>query len=437
MESLKELYRIGQGPSSSHTLAPQNACLLFMEHYPNAVFFEVILFGSLALTGKGHSTNDVIRKTFAPRMCSIFFKPAYPARLPNGLIIKGFDAYSEEIKTWTIYSLGGGSIEVEEEDLHLHDEVYPHNSMIDILSYCHDHNLNLVEYVFTFDRRIEQYLNKVIDQMLKTVASGLNTVGLLPGPLKLPRVAKALHLQGMLAEDLSLKQKLSLSAYAYAACEENADGQFTVAAPTMGASGIMAALIYHYYHDVGLSKSKLIKGLAVGGLFGNIVKKNATISGAVGGCQAEVGTACAMGSAMVAFFNQQNDKIINYAAEIGIEHHLGLTCDPVGGYVMIPCIERNVVGTLRAIDSAFLAQHVGAIKLNRVSFDDVVKTMQYTGLKIPVELKETSLGGLAKEVKFDEEVNLEINKKTKDNILERYRDLSDILNEDDDMDRKD
>jgi len=437
MESLKELYRIGQGPSSSHTLAPQTACLTFMQHYPDAVFFEVVLFGSLALTGKGHSTNEVIRKTFAPKTCAIFFKANYPARLPNGLVISGFDPLGNEIKTWTVYSLGGGSIDIEEEDLHLHDFIYSHQTMTEIMSYCENKNINLAEYSFHFERDIDKYLNKVLNQMLKTVQNGLNTVGILPGALKLPRVAKALHLQASLCEDRSEKQKLLLSSYAYAACEENADGKYCVAAPTMGASGILAALVYHFYHDVGITRQKLIKGLAIAGIFGNVVKHNATISGAVGGCQAEVGTACAMGSAMVAYFNQQNDKIINYAAEIGMEHHLGLTCDPIGGYVMIPCIERNVVGTLRAMDNALLAQHVGIIKLNRVSFDDVVKTMQYTGTKIAIELKETSLGGLAKEVMFvddDEEIDDIQPSKPKLDILDQYRNLADIIDKDDDLD---
>ncbi|MEA5026552.1 L-serine dehydratase 1 [bioreactor metagenome] len=406
MESLQELYRIGPGPSSSHTLAPQRACQLYMEHYPNAIYFDVMLFGSLALTGVGHATDEIIRKTFAPRMCTICFKEKHKAAFPNGLRIRGYNIDGSLESEWTVFSLGGGSIEVAEEDLHLHDEIYPHDHMNQILDYCQEYKISLADYPMRYEPEIVKHLGSVLNQMLKTVSSGLAASGVLPGSLKLPRVAKGLFLQANLIEEGADRTKILLSSYAYAACEENADGKSCVAAPTMGASGIMAALVYHYYHDVGLSRAKLIKGLALAGLFGNVVKKNATISGAVGGCQAEVGTACAMGSAMIAYFNGLNNRLIAYAAEIGMEHHLGLTCDPVGGYVMIPCIERNAVATLRAIDSALLAQHVGALKNNRVSFDDVVRTMRYTGMKLPLELRETSLGGLATEIALTQQTEL-------------------------------
>lgn len=435
MESLRELYRIGLGPSSSHTLAPQTACRLFVKHYPEASFFEVTLFGSLALTGVGHATNDIIIDTLAPKMCTIAFKVDYPGRFPNGLIIKGFDIYGNEVKSWTVYSLGGGSIDIDEEDLHLHDMVYPHQTMNNILSFCEDNRISLADYAFRFDKDIKKYLNEVMQQMLKTVDNGLNNTGILPGKLKIVRVAKALHLQATFMDDVINRQRLLLSAYAYAACEENAAGKVCVAAPTMGASGVMAALIYHYYHNVGISRHKLIKGLALAGIFGNLIKHNATISGAVGGCQAEIGTACAMGSAMIAYFNGLSDKLIAYAAEIGIEHHLGLTCDPVGGYVIIPCIERNAVATLRTLDNAMLAEHVGMIKLNRVSFDDVVRTMKYTGMKLPLELRETSLGGLAIEVKINDDEDIKAQEKVNDSsidLLATYRDLDDLISKEDD-----
>jgi len=426
MESLRELYRIGPGPSSSHTLAPQKACKMYMEYYPNAIFFDVSLYGSLALTGVGHATDEIIKKTFAPRMCRVSFKDRALGKFPNGLVIKGYNSLNELEKEWTVYSLGGGSIDVEEEDLKLHTEIYPHNFMYEILEYCQEKNISLAEYPYRFEKDIDRYLSDVLNQMLRTVDQGLNTSGILPGRLKLSRIAKALHLQAISIDDLIEKQKILLASYAYAACEENADGKTCVAAPTMGASGILAALVYYYYHDYGLSRTKLLRGLAIAGIFGNIVKKNATISGAVGGCQAEVGTACAMGSAMIAYFNGLSNKLIAYAAEIGMEHHLGLTCDPVGGYVMIPCIERNAVATMRAMDSAILAQHVGMIKANRVSFDDVVRTMQYTGKKIPIELRETSLGGLATEIGQSEhqqnDKNREIEvKDIKKDLLSTYR----------------
>ena len=429
MESLRELYRIGPGPSSSHTLAPQRACKMYMEHYPNAIFFDVSLYGSLALTGVGHATDEIIKKTFAPKMCRVAFKDKALGKFPNGLVIRGYNSLNNLEMEWTVYSLGGGSIDIDEEDLKLHNEIYPHNYMYEILNYCHQNKISIAEYSYRYEKDIDRYLSDVLNQMLKTVDHGLNASGILPGKLKLSRIAKALHLQAISIDDSIERQKILLSSYAYAACEENADGKVCVAAPTMGASGILAALVYYYYHDFGLSRSKLLHGLAVAGIFGNIVKKNATISGAVGGCQAEVGTACAMGSAMIAYFNGLSNKLIAYAAEIGMEHHLCLTCDPVGGYVMIPCIERNAVATLRAIDSAILAQHVGMIKANRVSFDDVVRTMQYTGKKIAIELKETSLGGLATEIGLDENKMIDnatmTNKpETKKDILSTYRSSS-------------
>jgi|GEM_PF-15552 len=398
MESLKELYRIGPGPSSSHTVAPQNACRLFMQRYPQIFSFDAELYGSLALTGEGHATDRIIQKTFAPRQCRVSFNKKELSRFPNGFILQGYDEYNRLIAKWTVYSLGGGAFDVEEEDLHLHDEIYPHNSMDEILAFCKNRKIRLAEYTRVFEPSVEEHLNLCLTQMLRTVQSGLETEGILPGKLQIKRVAQGLYLQAMTMEEGNEKDRLLLMSYAYAACEENAAGNTCVTAPTMGASGVIAALMYYYYHNKGVSRQKLIEALGVGGIFGNIIKKNATISGAIGGCQAEVGTACAMASAIVAHLLDLSNSLIAYAAEIGIEHHLGLTCDPVGGYVIIPCIERNAVATLRAMDNAFLARHVGALKKNRVSFDAVVRTMKYTGKKLAVELRETSLGGLAREV---------------------------------------
>ena len=403
MESLRELYRIGPGPSSSHTVAPQNACRLFMDRYPEVFSFDAELYGSLALTGEGHATDRIIKRTFAPRLCKVTFNPKDLPRFPNGFILKGYDERNRLIAKWTVYSLGGGAFDVEEENLHLHDEIYPQNSMDEILSFCAEKKMNLAEYVDFYEPDIKDHLSKCLLQMLKTVQAGLDTDGVLPGRLKLKRVAKGLNLQALTMEDGEEKDRLLLMSYAYAACEENAAGNTCVTSPTMGASGVIAALMYHYYYNRGISRQKLIKALSVGGIFGNIIKKNATISGAVGGCQAEVGTACAMASAIVAYLMGLSNTLIAYAAEVGIEHHLGLTCDPVGGYVMIPCIERNAVAVLRAVDNAFLARHVGAIKENRVSFDTVVRTMNYTGKHLAMELRETSLGGLAREVRIPKE----------------------------------
>ncbi len=399
MESIKELYKIGPGPSSSHTLAPRSACMYFKERYTDAVLFEVDLYGSLSLTGKGHHTDQIVQQVFSPKQCIVNFKLDWVHDFENGLIIKGYDYKNEIIAHWTVFSLGGGTIKVLEEDLDLQRSVYPQSNFEEVKEYCRTHQISLDQYVFKYEPDLKVYLNKVISQMLQTVKIGLETSGILPGPLKLKRVAKELLIQAQSIEDEDEKNQLLLCAYAYGATEENAAGGICTTAPTLGASGIIASLVYYYYHNVGISRDKLCNALAVAGVFGNIIKQNATISGAVGGCQAEIGSACSMGSAMVSYLYDSPLKVIETAAEMGMEHHLGLTCDPVGGYVMIPCIERNAVGTLRCINSAKLAKHLSKVKQNIVSFDNVVNTMNYTGKKLAIELKETSLGGLATEIK--------------------------------------
>lgn len=394
MKSLKELYRIGPGPSSSHTLGPQRAAALFKEHYPEAKRFVAELYGSLSLTGKGHLTDYIIIETMKPKACDVLFKVKDKLKHPNTMKLIAFDKDDQRMGDWVVYSIGGGAIRIEGEQSKEGKEVYPHNFLSDIEAYCKERQIELWQYVDHFDP-VDQYLDAVIEQMLKTVESGLQKEGVLPGTLKLKRIAKGLCMAATNCKSAIEKEKMLLSAYAYSASEENASGSITVTAPTLGSSGILPALIYYYHKDIDYDIQRIRNGLKVAGIFGNLVKQNATISGAQGGCQAEIGAAVAMGAAMVAYFRNQPMQQIEYAAEIGIEHHLGLTCDPVGGYVMIPCIERNAVGTLRAMDAALLAQGIGGVKTQRVSFDMVVDTMNYTGNKIARELRETSLGGLA------------------------------------------
>ena len=253
-------------------------------------------------------------------------------------------------------------------------------------------------YVLHYEKDVEAHLMDVLEGMFKAVRRGLETTGILPGLLEIPRVAKSLYLQAMSKDDVSAQNRLKLVAYAYANNEENAACGMVVTAPTLGASGVMASLMYHLYNDIGVSKHKLVQALMVGGVFGNVIKENATISGAIGGCQAEIGSACSMAAAALAYVDGLPLELIEYAAEIAMEHHLGLTCDPVGGYVIIPCIERNGAAVLRTIDAVMMAETVGKAKPNRVSFDMVVRTMNYTGKKIALELRETSLGGLATEI---------------------------------------
>lgn len=394
MKSLKELYRIGPGPSSSHTLGPQRAAVMFKDNVQHAHHYEAVLYGSLSLTGKGHLTDYIIIETMKPKECTVFFKTKEHLKHPNTMVLYAFDEHHKLLDEWTVYSLGGGAIQIEGEESKEGIDLYPHHTLKDVEQYCELHELELWQYINMFDP-LDDYMDQIMNQMLKTIESGLSKEGVLPGTLQLPRVAKDLKYKADHTKSAVDKEKLLLCAYAYAASEENASGCTTVTAPTLGSSGILPSLIYYHYHDLGYSRECIRNGLKVAGLFGNLIKENATISGAQGGCQAEIGAAVSMGAAMCAYFKGLATSQIEYAAEIGIEHHLGLTCDPVGGYVMIPCIERNAVGVLRAMDSALLAQSISDLRDHKVSFDMVVHTMNYTGKKIPIELRETSLGGLA------------------------------------------
>lgn len=401
MKSLKELYQIGPGPSSSHTLGPQKACLKFKE-YIQADYYQGHLYGSLSLTGKGHLTDYIIKETFKPKQCEVYFHyEDTKLEHPNTMILKAFKN-NECVEEWTIYSVGGGAIQIKGCNEHIESkDVYPHQYLDEIKKYCNEHHMQFIDYINECEN-IDEYMLTILNQMLETVHRGLSREGLLPGKLKLERSAKKLF-DIANRMDYEERSKMLISSYAYAAAEENASGGITVTAPTLGSSGVLPALMYYYYYNKGMSKETLVDSLKVGGLFGNLIKHNATISGAKGGCQAEIGAACSMASAASAFIQRLNDKQIESAAEIGMEHHLGLTCDPVGGYVMIPCIERNAVAALRSMDNAFLMKHLGSIRESKVSFDMVVNTMNYTGNKLAVELKETSLGGLATVVPVDNE----------------------------------
>ncbi len=394
MKSLNELFRIGPGPSSSHTLGPQRATRLFLERFPNADSYEVELYGSLSLTGKGHLTDAIIIDTMKPKSCKVLFKQKEGIKHPNTMTLFAFNEHHNILGEMTVYSIGGGAIRVEGEESTEGKDVYPHHSLKEILDYCESKNMTFYEYVDEFDK-LDDYIDQIMDQMIRTVENGLKKDDVLPGKLKLKRIAKEMKEKADKCQSAVEKEKLLLCAYAYSASEENAGGSITVTAPTLGSSGILPSLVYYYHKNLGYSRKDICNGLKIAGLFGNLIKENATISGAQGGCQAEIGAAVSMGAAMVAFLKGGSNLEIEYAAEIGIEHHLGLTCDPVGGYVMIPCIERNAVGVLRAVDAAILAQNICNIREHKVSFDMVVNTMNYTGKKLPLELKETSLGGLA------------------------------------------
>jgi len=398
MQSLKEFYKEGPGPSSSHTMGPQRAAKKFMETYPNASKIEVTLHGSLSLTGKGHLTDYIILETIKDIPTEIFWDDSELAGHPNGMIFKALGKDGSEIDQWIVYSVGGGTIKIEglDDGSGTVPEIYELNSLDEIDKYIATKGMTYFDFIKEVEgEEIVGFLGTIFDSMIRNVERGLNTEGVIPGSLKLIRVAKNLFELANKADTASEKEKLLLSAYAYAVAEENASGGFVVTAPTCGAAGIVPSLMYYYYKDKQFPKDKMVESLAIAGLFGNLVKHNATISGAEGGCQAECGTACAMAAAAVSFLEGLDNGQIEYAAEIAIEHHLGLTCDPVEGYVQIPCIERNGQSILRALDAMLYAKSLAKFRTNSVSFDVVVRTMKETGEDMKVEYRETALAGLA------------------------------------------
>ncbi len=397
MESLKELFKIGVGPSSSHTMGPQRIAANIMKIYPRATKFHVDLYGSLSLTGKGHLTDYIMEKIFAPIPVTFSFKSDSLPFHPNGMIITVYD-HDQIIDEIEAYSIGGGSVLYKGDHQQEPIQTYKQNTLQEILDYVDKHGISLYEYVLENEGQdFDHYLYKILDAMFLSVENGLSKSGTIQGRLKLQRVAKSMYQQAQNTRREVERERLFLTSYAYAVSEENADGGTIVTAPTCGASGILPAVLYYCYKNMHIEKKDIIKALAIAGLVGNVVKTNATISGADGGCQAEVGTACAMAAAAMAWIYELNNSLIEYAAEMGLEHNLGLTCDPVGGYVQIPCIERNGYGSLRALDAAMLAKQLGYVRKNKVSFDTIVKVMKDTGKDLAYEYKETSLGGLAKE----------------------------------------
>lgn len=408
MESLRALYKIGPGPSSSHTIGPKVAASLFKQAFPLADRFEIRLYGSLSLTGKGHLTDVILHKTLAPILTKVIFTSTFIKKHPNAM---DFIAYQNqnEIGQWRVYSVGGGNIEIEGKKSERQFRVYPQKNLREILMFMQAQHLDYVGYVCHYEPTVFPYLQEILDTMFACIERGLQTTGSIPGKLGLEKVASALHENAKKIEVDSFsgseRAKMLISAYAYAVSEENASGGEVVTAPTCGASGVLPAILYYFYQHKQATKTQLINALAVAGVFGNVVKTNATISGAKGGCQAEVGTACSMAAAAAAYLLGLTIEQIEYAAEVAMEHHLGLTCDPVQGYVQIPCIERNGAAALRAYDAALYGKHIAILRKNRISFDDVVQVMKITGKHLRKDYKETSLGGLAKQHQTKNEGN--------------------------------
>lgn len=393
MQAIKDIFRIGRGPSSSHTIAPQRAVSLFREVNGQMDHYEVELYGSLALTGKGHKTDEIIKEVLGPDV-DVKFCLKLDDEPRNLMIIKGYKD-NKESAVWHVESIGGGSIKIQEYESGDEKDVYELNKFNDIKSHLKENDMTLLEYILAHEPDIIEHLIKCIDTMCQSVKRGLNSQGLLNERLGVYRSAKCLYEEAMIKKDIDLKRM----AYAYAASEENADGHLVCTAPTLGSCGVAASFVFSSIYDDHYDKIEVAKALAVGGLFANIIKMNASISGALGGCQAEIGTACALVAAAIAHLNKADLEVIEYAAEVGIEHHLGLTCDPVYGYVIIPCIERNAVCVLRSYDAFKLVSSISKYHSHKVSFDMAVNSMRYTGKMISPELKETSLGGLALEFK--------------------------------------
>ena len=393
MHSIKELYKIGNGPSSSHTMGPKNATLIFNERYKDIDEAKVVLYGSLALTGKGHLTDKVIDDTLVvPHTIEFNYLDVPPH--PNTL---DFYAYKnhELIGKMRVFSVGGGVIKIDGEKECITDDIYPHKSLFEIKEYCEINKISIVDYIYKYEPRgFKTYLKNIYLQMLDSINQGLSKDGILQGKLKIRRKAKMLYEKKILESNEDMYTR-KLYSYAYAVAEENADGGVIVTAPTCGSCGVIPAVLrYSIEHDK-ISTDEAINGLAVAGLIGNLVKTNASISGAEAGCQAEVGTACAMAAAYYSYVRGANINHIEQSAEIALEHHLGLTCDPIMGYVQIPCIERNAVAAMRAIDAVKLSNLLYSDE-SKISFDLVVKTMLETGRDIENKYRETRKGGLAK-----------------------------------------
>ncbi len=392
MRSLKELYRIGKGPSSSHTIGPERACKLFLAENPTADRFCVRLFGSLAKTGEGHGTGAVIESVL--KNVTVEYDTQTECSHPNTM---EFIAYlgGAKLAQMRVYSVGGGAIFVEGRADVEGAEVYSLNTMAEIRAYCEKKAIRLCDYVFECEGEdLRGYLKEVWETMKAAVARGVTKTGILPGGLEVERRAKVLYDGARADEGAEVRENRLVCAYAFAVSEENASGGTIVTAPTCGACGVLPAVLTYSQERKGYSDEQIIEALATAGLIGNLIKTNASISGAECGCQAEIGSACCMATAALGELQGLKLGQIEYAAEVAMEHHLGLTCDPICGLVQIPCIERNAVAAMRSINAVSLAYFLTDSR--KISFDLVVKTMYETGKDLRRPYRETAEGGLAK-----------------------------------------
>ncbi len=393
MKSLRNLYKIGIGPSSSHTMGPVKAVERFLAEKGEFDRYTVTLFGSLAMTGKGHGTDAAIFRAFGNRRAEVVFDKETKCVHPNTMEITGYKEGCDPVRV-QVFSIGGGDVVFAGETFDEGDEIYPQNTFLQVKEYCKQHGLRLWEYALRFENdAICDYMREIWDVMQRCVDDGLSAEGVLPGGLNVQRRAKMLLNESNDVTRHTRRDRI-VASYAFAVGEQNASGGVVVTAPTCGSSGVLPAVMVYAKRQQDYSDEEICRALLSAGIVGNVVKTNASVSGAECGCQAEIGTACAMAAAALAeLYNMTLDEI-EYSAEVALEHQLGLTCDPVDGLVQIPCIERNAVGAMRAINAVSLATFLADSR--KISFDTVVGAMYETGKDLSDKYRETGAGGLAK-----------------------------------------
>ena len=396
MKSIRDIYKIGKGPSSSHTMGPERAAKLFKAQHPNAEGFKVILYGSLSKTGIGHGTDRVLREVLSPLPTEIIFSnQELNGSHPNTLDLIAIENGTESAPL-RFESIGGGDIRFAGQPSSASDEVYVEHSFAEIKDFCKWRYIKkLSDYVeLNEGPEIWDFLMEVWLTMKQSIADGLAAEGILPGGLNVKRKAKELYETELAIREPALVEFQQLASYAYAVAEQNAGNGTIVTAPTCGACGVLPAVLKYAQDTKGYSDEEICRGLAAAGIIGNLTKTNASISGAECGCQAEIGTACSMAAAALAELYKQELEQVEYAAEVAMEHHLGLTCDPICGLVQIPCIERNAVAALRAMNACNMSYVLTGSR--NISYDMVCRAMKETGIHLDNRFRETSQGGLAK-----------------------------------------
>ena len=398
MKSIRDIYKIGTGPSSSHTMGPAKAMGIFVSENPDADSYEVTLYGSLSDTGKGHGTDVAIEHICGETPVKIIFNST-DRDLPHENTMDMRAVRDGRVTgEMRVMSVGGGDIVIVGREGEGVENIYPETTFAEISTLCKKEGIRLSDYVIMREgEEIYSFLSDVWRTMTHAIHEGLTTSGILPGGLGVERKAQYLYNQRHIDESQVTRENRLVCSYAYAVSEQNADNGVIVTAPTCGACAVLPSVLKYMQEKHGFTDKQIYRALAVAGLVGNLVKTNASISGAECGCQAEIGTACSMASAALCELFEMGIDQIEYAAEIAFEHHLGLTCDPICGLVQIPCIERNAVAAMRAINAMSLANFLSGSR--KISLDLVIKTMYETGKDLSHIYRETSEGGLAKNYK--------------------------------------